>query len=184
MNKKLYKQYMSDILFWKEITQGKLDEKDIMIYLLLRYNGRLSDAKIARMLGLSPSTIRRRRIHMQKEGYLKILGIIIFQYTGISYADVVVSFDPKYTYEKFKEFVEEAKNNPRIYEVTLYAEKGKILLRFFGEDVKHMSQHILQFLSNRPFIKDYEVYIVTESPKLFIIPMKKGIDMAEVPAQK
>jgi len=64
MNKKLYKQYTSDILFWKDVTKGKLDEKDIMIYLLLRYNGRLSDAKIARMLGLSPSTIMEYPMQM------------------------------------------------------------------------------------------------------------------------
>lgn len=171
---------MSEILFWKDITNGKLDEKDIMIYLLLKQDGRLSDAKIARILKLSPSTIRRRRLHMQKEGYLKILGLIIFQYTGISYADVIVTFNPKYPYEKFKEFIEEAKNNPRIYEVTLYAEKGKVLLRFFDKDVKHMSQHILQFLSNRPFIENYDVYIVTESPKLFLLPMKKGIDTVDI----
>jgi len=161
-----------EVKFWTEMTKGKLDEKDVLIYTLLRFNGRLSDTEIARRLKLSPSTVRRRRLKMEKEGYLKILGLLIFQYTDIVYADVIVSFDSKYPYTEVMKFLEECKNNPRIYEIAIYAGK-KAILRFFDKDLKNLTKHIGTYMGNKPFIEDYEINIISESPKLFTIPMNK-----------
>jgi len=170
--KKLGSINEEEVRFWTEITKGKLDRKDILIYNLLRFNGRLSDTEIARILNLSPSTVRRRRIRMEKEGYLKILGLLIFQYTDIVYADLIVSFDIKCPNNEIMAFLEECKNNPRIYEIAIYA-GNKVILRFFDRDLKALTKHVREYMSNRPCVKDYEIYIISESPKLFTITMHK-----------
>lgn len=170
--KKLITPNEEEIKFWAEITKGNLDRKDILIYELLRFNGRLSDTEIARKLNLSPSTVRRRRIRMEEKGHLKILGLLIFQYTDIAYADVIVSFDIKRPSEEIVAFLEECKNNQRIYEIAIYA-GNKVILRFFEKDLKSLVKHIRKYMSNRLCIRDYEMYVICESPKLFTITMDK-----------
>lgn len=46
---------------WEDILSKYLDEKDIKILKILNNNANTSDAKIAREIGLSKTTIRMRR---------------------------------------------------------------------------------------------------------------------------
>lgn len=62
-----------EIEFWKQISKGELDDIDVMIYLALRENGRLPDTELARIVGVSTPTARRRRLHYKKKAIFKLL---------------------------------------------------------------------------------------------------------------
>jgi len=69
--------YEDEIVVLRRILKDKLDDLDIKIYQLLRENGRMSDTKIAEKLGVSVTTIRRRRMRLQEEGILQIIALIL-----------------------------------------------------------------------------------------------------------
>ncbi len=49
-----------------------MDETDKKIIELLQHDGRLEDVEIARKIGISHDTVKRRRKKLEEEGYVKI----------------------------------------------------------------------------------------------------------------
>ena len=158
--------YEDEIAVLKRIFKDKLDDLDIKIYQLLREDGRMSDTKIAEKLGISATTVRRRRMRMQEEGILQIVGLLLLRATDVAYADVLVKFNQQARIEEVREFTNEAVANPRIYEVTEYVgSEYDVLFRFFESNYESLRYHIDKFLRGRPVIEKYEVYPATGSPK-------------------
>lgn len=158
----------TEIAVLKKIFKGRLDDLDIKIYQLLREDGRMSDTKIAEKLGVSVTTIRRRRLKLQEEGILQIVGLLLLKAANVVYADVLVKFDKEARIEEINEFINEALSNPRIYEVTEYIGGDyDILLRFFETNLERLRYHIDKFLRNRQkrIIEKYQVYPAIGSPK-------------------
>ncbi|WP_457753422.1 Lrp/AsnC family transcriptional regulator [Thermococcus sp.] len=105
----------------KSVFNGKLDDIDIKIYQALRENGRMSDTEIAKRIGVSITTVRRRRLRLQEEGYLQIIGLLLLRAANVAYADVLVKLNQQAKIEEeINEFINDAINNPRVYEVTQY----------------------------------------------------------------
>ena len=148
----------------KEIVKGKLDEIDIKIYKLLRDDGRLSDTELAEKLGVSVTTARRRRIELQKKGYLQIVGLLYFGPAEIAYADVIVKVNLQVSVEDVIKFIKECANTPYIYEITEYM-GNYILLRFYENDLERLNYRIHRFLHQRTVVEDYKIYIATWTPK-------------------
>ncbi len=63
-----------------------LDEVDRKIITLLQENGRITDVELAKKIGVSHDTAKRRRRRLEDEGYLKIQALINprkFGYTSV-----------------------------------------------------------------------------------------------------
>jgi len=153
-------------LVLRKIFKGKLDDLDIKIYQLLREDGRMDDTKIAEELGVSVTTIRRRRLRLQEEGILQIVGLLLLRAANVAYADVLVKLNHQAKIEDINSFISEAIANPRIYEVTEYVGGDyDFLLRFFESNLESLKYHINKFLNNNSIVEDYTVYLAVRSPK-------------------
>lgn len=53
-----------------------IDEVDLKIMALLQQDGRMRDAEVARKVGVSHDTVKRRRERLEREGYLKVVATI------------------------------------------------------------------------------------------------------------
>lgn len=155
-----------EILVLKKIFKNKLDDLDIKIYQILREDGRASDTKIAEKLGISITTARRRRLRLQEEGILQIVGLLLLQAANVAYADVLVKLNRQARIEDINTFISEAIANPRIYEVTEYIGGDyDFLLRFFESNLESLKYHIDKFLRDKPIVDNYKVYPAIGSPK-------------------
>jgi len=150
--------------FLKNIFRDKLDDLDIKIYELLRDNGRLSDTELAEKLGISITTARRRRMELQKRGYLQVLGLLYFGPINIAYADVVVKINLQVPVQSVIDFIKECTETPCIYEVTEYM-GNYLLLRFYESDLEKLNYRIHRFLHERDVVEDYSIHIATWTPK-------------------
>ena len=158
--------YEDEITILKNIFRDKLDELDIKIYQLLREDGRMSDTKIAKRLGVSITTVRRRRLRLQEEGILQIIALILLKAANVVYADVLVKFNQKAKMEEIKEFIDRAVFNPRIYEVTEYLGGDyTLLLRFFESNPEKLKYHIDKFLRESNIVETYKIHLAVASPK-------------------
>ncbi len=163
---------IEELNFWKSIFRGILSDIDIGIYFLLRENGRMTDTEIAKRLGVSATTIRRRRLALQEKGYLQILGILILQELHMAYMDVLVKFNRNASGDEIERFINDAKGNYRIFEIAEYAGKYDVLLRFFERDMHFLTRSIHEFMSKHSCVADYELLPVTRSPKAFAKKLK------------
>ena len=161
-----------EIKFWKEVSGNKLDDIDVMIYLALRENGKLSDTDLASIVGVSIPTVRRRRLALQEKGYLQILGLLIFEEFGIASADVIIRFKKDAKKEDIKEFIQEASNNHKVFEIDEYMGEYDIIIKFFDRDFRELKKTIDSFLTGRDIIDRYLILPVVSSPKLFTKRMK------------
>lgn len=150
----------------KNIFKNKLDDLDIKIYQLLRKNGRMSDTQIAKKVGVSITTVRRRRMRLQEEGILQITALILLKAANVTYADVLVKFKQEAKREDINEFISRAVSNPRIYEVTEYiGGEYDALLRFFELNPERIKHHIDKFLRGERIVEMYRIYPAVGSPK-------------------
>ncbi|EHR78793.1 transcriptional regulator [Thermococcus litoralis DSM 5473] len=158
--------YEDESVVLRRILKDKLDGLDIKIYQLLRENGRMSDTKIAEKLGVSVTTIRRRRMRLQEEGILQIIALILLRAADVAYADVLVKFKKHAKMENIREFLSKAVMNPRIYEVTEYiGGECDVLLRFFEANPETLKYHIDKFLREEDIVEKYTIYLAIGSPK-------------------
>ncbi|ASJ17618.1 transcriptional regulator [Thermococcus chitonophagus] len=155
-----------EIELLKRIFRGILDETDIKIYMFLRENGKISDSEIARRLGISVTTVRRRRKRLEEKGLLQIVGLLLLKAADIQYADVLVKFRQGVRVEEINEFINTAVNNPRIYEVTVYiGGEYDVLLRFFESNLERLKYHIEKFVRSSDIIEHYTINTAIGSPK-------------------
>lgn len=155
-----------EIVVMKSIFKNKLDDIDLKIYQALKENGRMSDTEIAKRIGVSITTVRRRRLRLQEKGYLQIIGLLLLRAADVAYADVMVKLNQHARVEEVNEFLTEAVNNPRIYEVTEYLGGDyDVLLRFFESNNEKLRYHIDKFLRSNNAVERYVVYPTIGSPK-------------------
>jgi len=155
-----------EILVLRKIFKSKLDDLDVKIYQLLREDGRMSDTRIAEKLGVSVTTVRRRRLRLQEKGILQIIGLLLLRAADVAYADVLVKFNQRAKIEDIKNFLAEAIANPRIYEITEYIGGDyDLLLRFFESNLENLKYHVDKFLRDTPIVEEYRVYPAIGSPK-------------------
>ncbi|KUK16636.1 Lrp/AsnC family transcriptional regulator [Thermococcus sibiricus] len=161
-----------ELNFWRKAFGGVLDDLDFKIYFLLRENGRMSDTEMAKRLNVSATTVRRRRLFLQERGYLQIIGILILQELNLAYADVLVKFEKTASEKDIEKFINDAKQNYRIFEIAEYAGRYDVLLRFFERNLHSLARSVHEFISKYPYISEYEILPVTQSPKAFAKRLK------------
>lgn len=147
----------------------KLSKKDWEIIRLLKKNGRISDAEIARRLGMSKTAIRWRRINLQKRGCLMISAYLRFDKVGFSYAIVLIKLKADALKEDILKFKQKLMENPNVFEIYEIAGDYDILAGFFGEDVNSLHNVIEDAVRGENVINDYKI--------LFGIKTLKGLEV-------
>jgi DNA-binding Lrp family transcriptional regulator len=147
----------------------KLSKKDWEIIRLLKKNGRISDAEIARRIGMSKTAIRWRRINLQKRGCLMISAYLRFDKVGFSYAIVLIKLKADALREDILKFKQKLMENPNVFEAYEIAGDYDILAGFFGEDVNSLHNVIEDAVRGEKVINDYKI--------LFGIKTLKGLEV-------
>ncbi|MGM0404939.1 MAG: Lrp/AsnC family transcriptional regulator [Thermoplasmatota archaeon] len=151
--------------FLKSVLSDDWDDMDIKIYQILRDNGRMTDTELAEELDTSITTARRRRKQLQDKGYLMVLALLVIQKAKAVYTDVLVKISSDASIDELDEFIKDAVENVRIYEVTQYLNKKAMLLRFLEKDLENINRHITRFMLERDVVEDYEILPASISPK-------------------
>lgn len=139
---------------WEEVFDKFLDEKDIKILKILNEDANVSDAKIGKLVGLSKTSVRLRRIKLQNSGILKIVGVIILQNLGVPYADILVKLKNDLTLRE--QFIKMLLDNDLIYEITEYMSDFDLLIRMFHKDPVKLKEEALKIVSNKA-VQDYKI---------------------------
>jgi len=161
-------KYKKELEFYRDILKDYLDEVDLLIWLALRDNGRISDTELAKIANVSVPTARRRRMALEEKGIIRVRGFLVFDKLKLSSADVLVKFKPCLSKEAIKDFIVKALEEPRIYEVSEYIGEYDILLRFFERDYKTLKEKIEEFLTeNGSIVERYTILANIYTPKVF-----------------
>ncbi|AAY81336.1 Lrp/AsnC family transcriptional regulator [Sulfolobus acidocaldarius] len=147
---------------WEDILSKYLDEKDIKILKILNNNANTSDAKIAREIGLSKTTIRMRRLRLENKKILKVIGVVVLQNLGVPYADVLVKL--KNVKELRQTYIKSLLSNELIYEISEYVGEWDLLVRVFHSDPVQLKEEILTII-NHDAVMDYKINFAIRSHK-------------------
>jgi DNA-binding Lrp family transcriptional regulator len=150
---------------WEKILSKRFDKIDINIINSLNKDGRISDQKLSNQLGISKTTVRIRRLKLQKYGAIKITGLLVLQKMNLSYADVLLKFYPKSHRDEIEKFIESCKEDEYVYEVTRYVGDHDLLLRFFDEDFYNLKNHYYDVLKDQKIIQESKLIPVVKSDK-------------------
>ena len=153
--------------FFREILKDYMDEVDVLIWLALRENGRISDTDLARIAKVSVPTARRRRMALEEKGFIRVRGFLVFDKLKLASADVLVKLKPGCSSEAVKGFIERALKEPRIYEVSEYIGEYDLLFRFFERDYKVLKEKIEEFMIGSDVVSHYTILANVYTPKLF-----------------
>jgi len=161
-------KYKKELEFYRDILKDYLDEVDLLIWLALRDNGRISDTELAKIANVSVPTARRRRMALEEKGIIRVRGFLVFDRLKLSSADVLVKFRPGFSKETVRDFIARALDEPRIYEISEYIGEYDVLLRFFEKDYKTLKEKIEEFLTeNGDIVERYTVLANIYTPKIF-----------------
>lgn len=147
----------------------KLSEKDWQIIRLLKENGRISDAEIARRLGMSKSAVRWRRVNLIRRGYLFVSAYLRFDKVGFSYAAVLIKLKATASRDEILSLKKKLMGCKSTFELYEVAGDYDILVGFFGEDIKMLYHEIEKTLRGEGCIQEYKI--------LFGIKTLKGLEV-------
>jgi len=161
-------KYKKELEFYRSILKDHLDEVDLLIWLALRDNGRISDTDLAKIANVSVPTARRRRIALEKKGIIRVRGFLVFDKLKLASADVLVKFRPGFPKETIRDFITKALEEPRIYEISEYIGEYDLLFRFFEKDYRILKEKIEEFMTeNGNIVERYMVLANIYTPKIF-----------------
>ncbi|MFA4700259.1 Lrp/AsnC family transcriptional regulator [Pyrococcus kukulkanii] len=160
-------KYKRELEFFKEILKDYLDDIDILIWLALRDDGRVSDTDLAKIANVSIPTARRRRIALEEKGIIKVRGFLRFDKLKLASADVLIKLKPGCSAEAVRDFINKALEEPRIYEISEYIGEYDFLFRFFEKDFKTLKEKIEEFMLESDVVDHYTILANIHTPKLF-----------------
>ncbi|MGC8542877.1 MAG: AsnC family protein [Vulcanisaeta sp.] len=150
---------------WIDVLHDRLSLTDIKILEILNENGRISDAELAKKLGVSMSTVRLRRKQLESKGILKIVGVIVLKNLNIPYADLILHINSKKLDKYYNDYLPFLLNNDYVYETTQYL-NNFVLIRVFHKDYQNLLVTINEILlRGREIVKEYRVYVAGNTYK-------------------
>jgi DNA-binding Lrp family transcriptional regulator len=147
------------------LNQPKLDRIDIRILAELEKNGRISNAQLAAIVGLSPSPCLNRVKRLEDAGYIsgysaKInlakLGPIQIIFNAVTLGDHRLN-----DFTRFERGIREYKE---LMECHLVSGGFDYLLKFVVRDIQHYQAMMEEILRKNIGISKYFSYIVIKSP--------------------
>lgn len=143
----------------------KLDKKDLRLIEYIQENGRASIRKIAKDLGLKPTSVFTRLKKLEKEGIIeKYSAVISREKLGYNVVGFVLI-----TYKKShlsqEELALKLKKFNQILEVHIIAGEWDLLVKIVEKDIKSLGEFITNKLRNIPEIEKTETLIVLKTVK-------------------
>ena len=149
----------------------ELYRRDLEIIDLLKEDGKISDAEIARKLNLSKTTVRWRRMKLIQEKKIKIIAVIVFDNVGYSYARVGIKLKKDTPHSDVEKFEEELVKNKNIYSLFETISIYDIIIGFYAEKAQDLYKVIHKTLRGKKIIMDYDVTIYVKALKMWGIPI-------------
>jgi DNA-binding Lrp family transcriptional regulator len=143
-----------------------MDPKDRILLRLLQRDATLSSDKLAELLHLSPSQVRRRRNHLESEGYIRAtvarldparLGLDVQAFVQV----VMASHAP----ERARDFLRLLDAEPRVTSVWTLTGEADYLLRVWCADLHSLNELIQTVLLPHEAVARVQSRIVMDQPK-------------------
>ncbi len=122
-----------------ERTLDDIDATDVAILRLLQENGRLPNARIARELGLSEPTVRKRIDRMVQDDIIKVVAVLNPRKTGYS-SDVLIGLRTETG--RMAEVGEKLAENDRVVYLGYIAGRYDILVEMLFRDDAELFQFL------------------------------------------
>jgi len=132
-----------------------LTKRDWELVRLLRDDGRLSDAELARELGLSKSAVRWRRMNLQNEGYLKVTAFLRFDKLKYPYAYILLKIKADISRRELLLFEKELMDMESVFTLVELLGNYTLLVGVFSEERESLLREIDSILRGREYIQDY-----------------------------
>lgn len=150
---------------------AELYRRDLEIIKILKEDGKISDAEIARKLNLSKTTVRWRRMKLVEEKKIRIMAVMIFDHVGYSYARVGIKLKKDTLQSDVEKFEEELVKNKNVYSLFETIGIYDIIVGFCTGKARDLYQIIHKDLRGKKVIMDYDVTIYVKTLKAWGIPI-------------
>ncbi|KJE48807.1 MULTISPECIES: Lrp/AsnC family transcriptional regulator [Acidiplasma] len=159
------KNYECDLsIRWSKIDASILpfDELDKEIMCFLRYNARMSNAEIAKMLNTSEATVRRRINELVRKKIITGFSALVDLHSIENSIKVCIRIDTEA--EKLDEIAEDIANEPDV--LSLYRRRGQNQLLLQGLFLNlEAIQEFEDKLATKPGVIKYDTMIVSKAFK-------------------
>jgi len=149
----------------------KISEKDWKIIKLLKMNGRMSDAEIARRLKISKTAVRWRRQKLQEKGILEIVAIVKFDKAKIPYAFVLLKLKPEVNKKDVLKFINTLLNEERVYEICEVAGTYDLKVGIFGSTLDEIFDVVNSLFRGNPIVQTMDILMGVKYWKAFEKPV-------------
>ena len=143
-----------------------LDEIDYAILKTLQHNGRISNAKLAEMVSLSPAATYKRLKRLEEqgviEGYRAELSLDKLGYNMLCYISVGLQ---KHSAENLDNFRRVIREMPEVLEGSFITGDYDYLLKVALRDQTHLEEFILKKLSPIPGVAQMNTSLLVSSIK-------------------
>ena len=143
----------------------KLDRIDVNILAELQKNGRVTNAQLAELVGLSPSPCLARVKRLEKGGYVSSYSAIInlakLGTVQIVFTSVTLGDHRRNDFTRFEQGIREYEE---LIECHLVSGGFDYLLKFVVKGIAHYQEMMEQILERNLGVSKYFSYIVIKSP--------------------
>ena len=153
------------------IMADSLDEIDSKIVEMLSEGGRITDTEIAKIVGLSKTSVRLRKLKLIKSEKIKILGIPILRNLNLVDSDVFVKFYINTPQTQIESFIKTLLKEEHIYEVNRYLYKYDISLAVYHTSFALLKSYIQELFKDFKIIESYDIFPVLQTDKAFGVLM-------------
>jgi len=142
----------------------KLNDTDKALIALLQEDGRASDVAVAKKLGVSNDTARRRRERLEREGAIKIKAHLNPRKFGyVHFLHLYVTVKPKVSTREFAERVSRERNT--YYVALSMGPEQRVLVHYRGKTEAEMYDFV-EHLRNDSQVASVEAHVVYEVVKV------------------
>jgi len=140
----------------------KLDTVDQQLIQLLEKDTRQSSEKLAKKIGVSPATVRRRVKRLIENGVIHFMGIIDPRKAGVP-VGVLVAFDVEH--ERFDDVAESLARHPRVRWVAVATGRFDILAFGRFPNTDELSHFLEKEISSLEGVKNSETFVILSMKK-------------------
>ena len=144
----------------------KLDAIDHHILTILQQNGRITNAKLASIIGISPSAILKRIRQLEKSGIIQgYAALVDREKIGLGVLVIVTLSLNAHKFKSIDSIEEKILAMEEVLECHQISGKSDFLLKVVLESIHHYSKFAMEKLSTIPGVQNIKSHIVLASIK-------------------
>ncbi|MBC8213882.1 MAG: Lrp/AsnC family transcriptional regulator [Candidatus Marinimicrobia bacterium] len=143
-----------------------MDKTDKKILIELQENGRITNAELAKRVGLSPAPCLERVKKLEKQGIIKgYYAKLDTEKIGIGVETFVVVTLSRHKHDAITEFIDAIQSVPEIIECSYITGRADFILRVTAENMKAYEDFLLHKLSKLPGLQHVETMMIMSNIK-------------------